>query len=80
MPAQARTLERVLGQLHGRLHVHQRILGIMAGGVLDGDPHLLLMVLDISERLHLESQLRQVSGRGCRRRLTPPLPSDTTRA
>ncbi len=27
--------------------------------VLDGDPHLLLMVLDISERLHLESQLRQ---------------------
>jgi PAS domain S-box-containing protein len=27
--------------------------------VLDGEPHLLLMVLDISERLHLESQLRQ---------------------
>jgi len=26
---------------------------------LDGEPHLLLMVLDISERLHLESQLRQ---------------------
>ena len=27
--------------------------------VLDGEPHILLMVLDISERLHLESQLRQ---------------------
>jgi two-component system, cell cycle sensor histidine kinase and response regulator CckA len=26
---------------------------------LDGEPHLLLMVLDISERLHLEAQLRQ---------------------
>ena len=58
-PDEERAMRHVEAQVSTRSGELRDALVSVERIIIDGDPHILLMVLDISERLNLEAQLRQ---------------------